>query len=84
MLVFSAQTTGEAPETVLKQLYKKAQAALVYKFILEHANVEYYVNDTPAEITVQPDGKLFRSLCLRFPINLCTRYLRSVRSQDIH
>ncbi|CDJ43019.1 hypothetical protein, conserved [Eimeria tenella] len=50
------QTTGEAPEAVLKQLYKKAQAALVYKFILEHANVEYYVNDTPAEITVQPDG----------------------------
>lgn len=84
MVVFSAQTTGEAPEAVLKQLYKKAQAALVYKFILEHANVEYYVNDTPAEITVQPDGRRFRSLCLRFAINLCSQDLRFVRSQDIH
>lgn len=42
---------------VSKQLYKKAQAAAVYEFILKNANVEYYVDDTPAEITVQPEGR---------------------------
>ena len=64
--VILLQTPVDLTETLMKQLYKKAQAALVYDFILKHADVEYYVDDTPAEITVQTNGMPYpNSLLLR-------------------
>lgn len=50
------QAPVESTETLTKQLYRKAQAALVYDFIVRHANIEYYVDETPAQVTVETAG----------------------------
>ncbi|XP_026191961.1 uncharacterized protein LOC34623084 [Cyclospora cayetanensis] len=58
----------ESAETLAKQLYKRAQATLAYDFIVKHAEVEYYIDDTPAEVTVQADGVSASQQCVRaFP-----------------
>lgn len=44
-------------ETLTKHLYRKAQATLVYDFIVKHADLEYYVDETPARVTVQTEGE---------------------------
>ncbi|KAL8424587.1 hypothetical protein Efla_003703 [Eimeria flavescens] len=47
----------ESAEFLAKQVYKKAQARLVYDFIVKHADLEYYVDETPAQVTVVSDGE---------------------------
>ncbi|OEH76653.1 hypothetical protein cyc_07047 [Cyclospora cayetanensis] len=62
------QVPMESAETLAKQLYKRAQATLAYDFIVKHAEVEYYIDDTPAEVTVQADGVSASQQCVRaFP-----------------
>lgn len=56
-LVCTLQAPAESAETITKQLVKKAQAKLVYEFIVKHANLEYYLDDMPAQVTVETDGK---------------------------
>lgn len=51
------QDPHESAETLTRQVYKKAQAALVYDFIVQHADLDYYVDDTPAQVTVETDGE---------------------------
>ncbi|CDJ30528.1 uncharacterized protein EMH_0059060 [Eimeria mitis] len=77
-------TTGEAPEMVLKQLYKKAQASVVYDFIVKHANVEYYIDDTPAQVTVQPEGTGIPQQGIRaFPRGVDVKEWHQMRKETI-
>ncbi|KAL8438109.1 hypothetical protein ACSSS7_000474 [Eimeria intestinalis] len=51
------QAPTESMEALAKQLYKKAQARLVYEFIVKHADIEFFVDETPAEVSVETDGE---------------------------
>ncbi|KAL8454517.1 hypothetical protein Emed_000238 [Eimeria media] len=51
------QAPTESMEVLGKQLYKKAQARLVYDFIVKHADIEFFVDETPAQVSVEIDGE---------------------------
>ncbi|KAL8446015.1 hypothetical protein Emag_004867 [Eimeria magna] len=51
------QAPTESMEVLAKQLYKKAQARLVYDFIVKHADIEFFTDETPAEVSVETDGE---------------------------
>ncbi|KAL8271311.1 hypothetical protein Esti_004750 [Eimeria stiedai] len=51
------QAPTESMEALAKQLYKKAQTRLVYDFIVKHADIEFFVDETPAEVSVETNGE---------------------------
>lgn len=70
-LYWTVQAPKESVEVIADRVWKALQSKVALQFVVKHAQIEYYVDQTPAAASVQQPGKPGKMKLCEFALRAC-------------